>query len=326
VPPLLSILIVNWNSAGLLRDCLRSLASNAATFAMEVIVVDNASYDGCAEMLAAEFPDVIFVQGTTNAGFARANNLAFRSSRGRVLLFLNPDTEVRGVAVQRLARFVEATPKAGAVGCRLLNSNGSLQTSCVQAFPTLVNQAVDSEVLRRVAPRSSLWGMEALYGSSPGPAPVEAVSGACLAVSREAFEAVGGFAADYFMYGEDLDLCYKLAQSGRTNYYLGDVEVVHHGGQSTASSTESQFGNVMMRESVARFLARHRGTTYAATYRVTTAIAAMIRLMVLGTVLVLTFGRYRADSLVASFRKWRHVLRWTVGREPWAARMGTEAA
>lgn len=323
--PVLSILIVNWNSVGLLRDCLRSVARYAPAFPIEVVVVDNASYDGCAEMLAAEFPEVIFVQGPTNAGFARANNLAFRSCHGRVLLFLNPDTEVRAGAIERLALFVDRTEDAGAVGCRLLNSDGSVQTSCVQAYPTLLNQALDSEWLRRLAPRSKLWGMEALYPGSPDPAAVEVVSGACLAVSRGAFEAVGGFASDYFMYAEDLDLCYRLDCTGRTNYYVGDVEVVHHGGQSTASASKSQFGNVMMRESVSRFLARHRGPAYAAAYRTTTAAAAAVRIAAIVSVLALTLGQYRVEALLASLRKWRHVLRWTMGREGWAARMGAEA-
>src|SRR5664280_1246315 len=143
----LSIIIVNWNSKSFLRQCLISLGARCKSPASEVIVVDGGSFDGCAEMLAQDFPWVIFIQSETNVGFARANNSAVSRARGRCLLFLNPDTEFLEDSISILMSRLEALPNAGAVGCQLLNSDGSLQTNCVQAFPTIWNQVLDSRFL-----------------------------------------------------------------------------------------------------------------------------------------------------------------------------------
>jgi GT2 family glycosyltransferase len=132
----LSIIIVNYNSADFVLACVRSICEQRCTVAYEVIVVDNASYDGCSERLAQYYPHVIFVQSQSNLGFGRANNLGARHASGEVLLFLNPDTEVRDRAVDCLYEHFQKLEKPGAVGCRLINSDGSLQKSCVQALPT----------------------------------------------------------------------------------------------------------------------------------------------------------------------------------------------
>ena len=127
--PDLSILIVNWNSVAFLRACLESIHANTKDIQFEVVVVDNASHDGCEQMLATEFGSIRFIQSGSNLGFARANNLAFQASSGRNVLFLNPDTEVIGFALERLVRFLDENPRAGIVGPKLLNSDGSIQTA-----------------------------------------------------------------------------------------------------------------------------------------------------------------------------------------------------
>src|SRR5437899_604588 len=119
----LSIIIVNWNSATFLRACLHSIYATSATVSFEVIVIDNASYDGAEMMVRREFPNVTFIQSKSNLGFAGANNVAFASSRGRNILFLNPDTEVIGNALNVMCSALDAIPDAGAVGCKLLNSD-----------------------------------------------------------------------------------------------------------------------------------------------------------------------------------------------------------
>jgi GT2 family glycosyltransferase len=318
----LSIVIVNWNSRQFLCQCLRTVFAQRYDFRVEVIVIDNASFDGTDEMLAMDFPTVRFIQGRENIGFARANNAAFAASTGRAVLFLNPDTELLGDALVRMLAHLDANPDAGAIGCRLLNTDGSLQTSCVQPFPTILNQVFDAEILRRRFPRAAWWGMRALFDEQGGVAHVEAISGACLLVSRATFERVGRFSADYFMYAEDLDLCFKLDRAGLRNYYVGDVTVIHHGGQSTTAKTESQFGNVLMRESVFRYLRLHRGGLYAGLYRLAIGGAAILRLGILAATLILTAGRWSRQSLENGLRKWRKVLLWSLGRERWAAGLG----
>jgi hypothetical protein len=320
--PDVSIVIVNWNSREFLAKCLRSIDAAPGEATVEVIVIDNASYDGAAEMVASDHPGVKFIQGRENLGFARANNAAAEAATSRNLLFLNPDTEVVGDAIDRMARFLDAHPDAGAVGCRLLNTDGSLQTSCVQAFPTVVNQMLDAEALRRAFPRSRLWGTRVFLDEPATPAQVEAVSGACLLVRRDAFLDVGRFTDIYFMYAEDVDLCFKLHRSGRRNYYVGAAEVVHHGGQSSGAASESQFGNVLMRESIAKFMRLHHGGAHAVAYRAGMAATALSRLAALAVARVAGLGLYRPRAIDSGLRKWKSVLRWTVGAEAWVRNPG----
>jgi GT2 family glycosyltransferase len=316
----LSVIIVNWNSRDFLRKCLVSLFANDWDPAWEVVVIDNASYDGCGEMLATEFPQVRFLQSAENVGFAAANIAAFSSCSGKHVLFLNPDTEVVGTAVRTLLTFLRTTPGAGAVGARLLNTDLTLQTSCIQRFPTVLNQALDSDVLRRAFPRASLWGMEPLFESDGAPSKVEAVSGACLMVAREAFEQIGGFTTRYFMYSEDVDLCYKLQAAGRRNYYLSGATVIHHGGKSTASQ-ETGFSAVVMRESRRQFLCLRRGALYAAVYRLSTGLVAAVRLLLLVALFVSTLGRFRGAYLRGALLRWYKILRWSLGLEEWVGQL-----
>jgi hypothetical protein len=314
----LSIVIVNWNSAGFVRQCVNAIQLNPPACAYEMVVVDSGSFDECGEMLGREFPAVRFVQSQTNAGFATGNNLGAKHSRGRMLLFLNPDTEVVGNALDRLFKTLNRLPDAGLVGARLLNSDRSLQTSCVQSFPTILNQVLDAEWLRRIFPRSSFWGMKSLFGETVIPPPVEVISGACIMIKRSIFNCVSGFDERYFMYSEDLDLCYRVRQAGFDCLFVPDAQIVHHGGGSSASA-RSMFSNVMTRESVFRFLKLHRGRPVAWGYRAAMGISSLIRLpliAVLNGVKKLAGKRNRQGS----FRKWIAILRWSVGLESWAAK------
>jgi hypothetical protein len=297
----LSIVIVNWKSVAYLRDCLTSIPLHTHRLQYEVVVVDNASGDGCGDMLAKEFPNVRFVQSEVNIGFARANNLGTRSATGETLCFLNPDTRLLNSALEIMHDVVQTASHAGAVGCRLLNGDGSIQMSCIQSFPTLLNQFLDAEWLRRIFPRSTLWGIAALYDKGALFAPVQVISGACLMMSRSVFEVVGGFSEDYFMYAEDLDLCYKAAMRGYLNYYVPSASVVHYGGGSSSQRVERAFPSVQMRESVRRFLGKFHGASYAARYRRLMGWSARIRV---GLLRIAGSGR-------GSLEKWQAILTWS---------------
>jgi GT2 family glycosyltransferase len=308
-----SIIIVNWNSVEFVRRAINSIHLWVSSVEYEIIVVDGGSHDGCGQVMAAEFPGVLFVQSQDNIGFGRANNLGAEHARGRHLLLLNPDTQLRENSVLTLLRCLESLPRAGAVGCRLLNADGSLQTSCVQSFPTIFNQVMDAESLRRRFPLWRAWGTAALYSSDPKPAEVEAVSGACILVKREVFDRVGGFCPCYFMYGEDLDLCFKIKQAGYQVYHLPETSLVHFGGGCTDKSG-GDFSNVMMRESVYRFLRRNRGIGTAIGYRAALGAASLLRLL-----LMVPFLLFSLNSIVrhgtGSLRKWSAILRWSLGLE-----------
>lgn len=318
----LSIIIVNWNSARYVRQCVQSIEFNPPALPLEIVVVDSGSFDDCGEMLHREFPQVRFIQSQENVGFAAANNLGVHHSRGRLLLFLNPDTEIVGDAISKLIAVLENSSSAGLIGARLLNSDGSLQTSCVQSFPTILNQVLDAEWLRRLSPRSRLWGISALHDPVARVSPVEVVSGACMLMRRSIFQNLGGFNEKFFMYSEDLDLCYRIRRSGLTCIYAADAEIVHHGGGSS-SSARSMFSVVMMRESIYRLLQMHRGKLVALSYRAALGLSSLVRLPALS--LKLAGQKLGGKSLnTGSLKKWMAILRWSIGGQSWVKRRSSK--
>jgi len=276
----LSIIIVNWNSKDYLQKCIASILSWTTDVNFEIVVIDSASFDGVDEMLKQCYPQVRFMQSDRNLGFTKANNVAFRVSTGSNILFVNPDTELIGPAINILLDYIQILSKTGAIGCKLLNADGSVQTSCIQAFPTILNQLLNSEFLRALFPKSPFWGMASLFDAKDEPAEVDVISGACLMLKRSLFEQVGLFSEDYFMYAEDLDLCYKISQSGFTNYYISGASVTHFGGGS-AEKKPRDFSVVMMCESFWRFIKKYQGKIYGLAYRASTVISAIGRLLLL---------------------------------------------
>ena len=310
----LSIIIVNWNSKDYLRRCVASILAETVGIDFEILVIDSASYDGCDMMLREEYPQIRFMQSDKNLGFAKANNLAFRASQGDAVLFLNPDTELVGPAINMLFHQLQELPAAGAIGCRLLNSDGTVQTSCVQSIPTILNQLLDSEASRAKWPKSRLWGMARLYSASQNPGEVEAITGACLMLKRNVFEHLGLFSEDYFMYAEDIDLSYKARKAGYRNYYVPLATVIHHGGSSTQQAF-SNFSVIMMREAIWRFLRKSRGGLYGFTYRVAMFVSALGRLLLLLFLSPKELFRREDSPAERTLRKWWAILRWSLNRE-----------
>jgi len=186
----------------------------------------------------------------------------------------------------------------------LLNSDLSVQTSCIQTFPTILNQVLDVDFLRRRWPKNALWGIGPLYSDSVVPARVEVVSGACLMIKRAAFENVSLFSEDYFMYAEDLDLCYKVVQAGFSNYYTGEGTIIHYGGKSS----EPQSATIMKWRAIPRFCDKNRGRFYGFIFRTVMALTAMGRLAVIKIASV--FGNTFAPKtdLNSALAKWRTIL------------------
>lgn len=309
----LSVIIVNWNSAHFLGPCLRALYTNLQDLAFETIVIDNASFDGSGELLRTSFPAVRFIQSRVNLGFGGANNLAAGVARGRALLFLNADTEVQNDAIQQMLSCTESLPDPGAIGPRLLNSDGSLQTTCVQPFPTILNHLFAPSLLRRTFPRSRLWGNEALYRDDGSAVAVQGIVGASLMMRRDTFWDLGGFSTSYFMYAEDMDLCLRAMRGGRVNYYVGSAHVLHHGGGSSAASSDGYWSAVTLRKSLFEFMRIHRGSYYAVGFRVATATCAILRISLLCAAAPLIHGRKSRRDLRYAAGKWVRILGWAVG-------------
>lgn len=316
----LSIIIVNWNSKFYLKKCIDSILTSKTGIAFEIVVIDSASYDGSGEMLREIYPQVQFIQSDKNAGFAASNNAAFEIADGNFLLFLNPDTEVHDLSIEILYTQLYSLPEAGIVGAKLLNTDGTIQTSCVQAFPTITNQILDAEFLRGQFPYSRLWGTAALFRNSPLPSLVDAVSGACLMIKRAAFLEVGRFTMDYFMYSEDIDLCYKAKEAGWKTYYVPSAVVVHHGGGSSSQNSVNTFSSVMMLESRWRFFRNTSTLSYCWLYRVGIFLVSIMRLAILKITLPLFRIRGEGASAKAAAQKWSARLQWAIGLEKWERR------
>ena len=233
-----SIVIVNLNSRQLLEDCLRSIDEQTREIEYDVIVVDNASTDGSVEMVRAQFPRVRLIANPVNNRYAIANNQGLAIAQGRYLFYLNGDTILTGNAVKELADFLDAHPDAGGVGCQLIYPDGRYQDSCFR-FPTAVN-VFYLLCLARFYWETPLAGnyrfphLNATY-------PVDFVVGACLMARRDLLAQCRGMDEDYYFYGEDSDLCYRIWQTGATiAYEPRGAQVIHYGG---VSSTINLFDN-----------------------------------------------------------------------------------
>jgi GT2 family glycosyltransferase len=305
---------------------MATLATQLPPPSCEIVVVDNASFDDCGEMLAREFPAVRFVQADTNLGFAGANNLGARLTTAPVLMFLNPDTEVHDGALHLLFQAQRSLDDLGVLGCRLLNSDGTLQHSCVQSFPTVLNQLLDSEVLRRHFPASALWGTKVLHTATSSPLPVAAISGASMVIRRPTFERIGGFSERYFMYGEDMDLCWRLQAAGLRNYFLPSATILHHGGGSSRQAPSTR-ATVIMRRSISEFLRASRGNGAALGYRGAMLFASLVRMALLCGQLPFASVTGRHLRWWGAFRKWAAIFGWALGfgRNDDASRLSTKS-
>jgi GT2 family glycosyltransferase len=258
--PDLSIIIVSYNVRDLLRECLRSVADSAARsgLTVETWVIDNASTDGSADLVAAEFPAVRLIARRDNPGFAAANNDALRQATGRHLLLLNPDTVVRGDTLGETVRFLDANPRAGGVGAKLLNPDGSRQMSCFR-FPTLAMAFLDFFPINHRLTNSRLNGRYSTRDDARVD-PVVHPLGAYFAVRREAFEMVGYLDERFFMYCEEVDWARRIWKAGYPIWYLPTTEVVHYGGQSAKQARSKMY--VELYRSRFRLFAKHEGPIY----------------------------------------------------------------
>lgn len=310
MPTQLSILIVNWRSKDYLRRCLGTVRQTCADLAPQIVVVDGGSFDGCGEMLAKEFPEVVFVQSPENIGFGRSNNLGFEKVTGELLLLLNPDTELQPGSIQTLITAISSLSAPGILCPRLLNTDGTLQKSCVMALPTPLNQALRSEFLMRLFPKSSLWGAAEAF-SATSPVAVEAVSGACMLLYSKTFRQLGGFDPRFFMYGEDMDLCARVRKLGLKIYHIPGSTVIHHGGASSGTQP-SQFSTITMRSANERYIRLNVGKAPAFAYRLLQGLSAIVRMAIAAPCLLFVVAGIHARAKF-SLTRWWYVLKWSLG-------------
>jgi GT2 family glycosyltransferase len=235
----IGIVIVNWNTRDLLRGCLQSLEAGDPSVKRRVIVVDNASTDDSARMVRSEFPNVELIENPTNGGFSQANNLGLRKlgfkDKGksspdapRYALLLNPDTVVPPDGLCRMIERVDADPRVGAGGPRLIMLNDKLDLACRRSFPTPEVMFWHVTGLSKLFPKSRLFGRYNMtYLNEHVETEVDCVVGAFMLVRREAIEAAGLLDEAFWMYGEDIDWAYRIKQAGWKVLYYPTVTVLH---------------------------------------------------------------------------------------------------
>jgi len=308
----LTVAIVNWNTKGLLEDCLRSIFDHTVDIEFEVCVVDNGSTDGSVQMVKERFPDVRLIENTANLGFAKANNQVLQECETRYALLLNSDTRVIDGALNELVSFMDAHPRAGAAGCRILNEDGSIQISCGR-FPRLSSVffggVAFNNMFRKLFKNRTFF---AEYGLSATDhehvQDVDFVNGCALILRMDALSRTGFLDEKIFLYFEEIDLCYRIKQAGYSVLYTPDPRIVHLGGRSGRVFRDTVFRNLTSQE---YFFRKHYGAGHAIAMRFVVALGSVLKL----TVFAIMYPITNADARPAVKSKliWNlYTLRWLV--------------
>ncbi len=299
----LSIIIVNWNAKEFLLPCLESLEREIEGLAVEIFVVDNGSTDGSGSAIRERFPAVTVFENGRNLGFARANNQALRRSVGKYALLLNPDTRIKEGAIRCLLSFMEDQPKAAVAGAQLLNRDGSKQNS-IANFPSLATELLNKSLLRRVFPERFPGKERALRE----PIEVDSVIGACMVVRRKAIEEVGLLDEEYFLFMEETDWCYRMAQAGWKVYHVPRAEVFHFQGKS--AELEKRRAKVEFYKSLYRFFKKNRGEIQWFLLLTGTILRLAVEVISMSALCALTCFRFRSwrqRLSILSYVLWWHL-------------------
>ena len=270
----ISVIIVNWNTEKYLEKCLEALyALGPSTIKWDTWVVDNASSDGSTQMVEKKFPTVNLIKNDQNVGFARANNQAIAKSSGRYIWLLNSDTEIKPKALDYLYNFMEGNPSIGAAGSMLLNPDKSLQVSCYP-LPTLSKEFWRLLHLDRVF-NYGIYNMDNWDRITPRN--VDVIQGASMLLRRDAIDQVGSLDKDYFMYTEEVDLCYRLNKDDWQVSWVPKSQVLHHGGQSTQQIATKMF--LSLYQTKALYFRKNHGNLAAGVYKLILLIISLIRII-----------------------------------------------
>jgi N-acetylglucosaminyl-diphospho-decaprenol L-rhamnosyltransferase len=305
--PLLSVIILNWNTAVLLHACLTSLQSHL-TLPHEIIVVDNGSSDESVSMVRAEFPTVQVIALPENRGFAQGNNAGLAVAQGEYLLLLNPDTEVRAGGIEGLVTFMAANPTVGIAGPTLWNPDGSWQRSTA-ALPTLWQEFLVQTMLFKV-------GHTAVVKTNPIPQtnPVGMVTGAALAIRRACYEQIGDLDPRIFMFYEDTDWCQRAHAARWEVWFVATAGIIHH--KAAASSRFARTRTLLASQrSTLYYFAKHHGQQTRYPLRLITLLGSSLRLLRAGLLWLL--NQQRADQRTRG-HAYRRMWLWAVtGNDDW---------
>jgi GT2 family glycosyltransferase len=234
----LSIIIVNYNVKEFLQNLIHSIEKASTNITKEIIVIDNASDDGSVEFLKEKFPQVKLIVNQKNLGFGKANNIGLKQATGKYILLINPDTIVAEDTFEKMVQFFETNKNVGLAGCKILNPDGTLQLACRRSFPGPWTSFTKVTGLSLLFPKSKLFARYNLtYLDENQSYEVDAISGSFMMMRREVYKKVGGFDEQFFMYGEDLDICYRIQKAGFKVFYVHTTQIIHYKGESTKRSS-----------------------------------------------------------------------------------------
>lgn len=234
MPVTLSVIIVSYNVRKLLEQCLHSLTTALRDIQSEVFIIDNHSGDNSIGYLQPIFPSFTFLSNPTNEGFSRANNKGLTLTKGKYVLFLNPDTVVQPNTIAKCISFMESHPSAGALGVKMFDGTGAFLKESKRGFPSPMVSFFKLTGLTGMFPRSPFFARYYLGHLNENEThEVDVLSGAFMLVKKATLERTGGFDEQFFMYAEDIDLSYRIQQAGYKNYYFADTSIIHYKGAST---------------------------------------------------------------------------------------------
>jgi len=256
----LSIIIVNWNVKPLLERCLSSIFLYGKNLDYEILVVDNNSIDGSKEYLKdllLKKQQIKVILNNKNLGFAKANNQAIKISKGELVLFLNPDTEIRGGTLQKMVDFMKKNPSCGIAGCQLRGVNGKIQSS-VRSFPTLISQVLIFLKLPYLFPNLPAFKKYFLYSFDyQKEQEVDQVMGAFLLTRREVIEEVGAFDENFYIWFEEVDFCFRVKKASWKVIYTPGSQILHYGGKSFAQIASFKKQKIFNQSAIYYFKKHH---------------------------------------------------------------------
>jgi GT2 family glycosyltransferase len=318
----LSIIIVNYNVKEFLQNLLHSIDKAAQNITHEIIIVDNASDDGSIEFLQQKFPKVKLIINKENLGFGKANNIGMKIAKGRYFLLLNPDTLLSENLLQEMTAFLDKTIEAGMAGCKILNPDGTLQLACRRSFPGPWTSFCKVTGLSTLFPKRKIFAHYNLtYLDENQTYEVDAISGSFMMMRKEVYEKTGGFDEDFFMYGEDLDLCYRIQKEGYKVFYVHSAQIIHYKGESTKRSSIDD--TKLFYDAMHLFVKKHFSTSILVEIILQTAIffrkffaflgkKRFIILPLLIDVLIFDMSLFFAEKIYSSHSLWGGFPRSTI--------------
>jgi GT2 family glycosyltransferase len=278
-PIKVSIVIVNWRTPLLLKRCLEAINNDQNAKAFEIVVIDNASGDDSLTILANEFPYVKVIANQDNLGFSKACNQAIPQTTGQYVLLLNPDTLIVDGAVSQLATFLDNNSQCGAVGPKVLNDNGTLQLACRRSFPTPAAALFRLTYLSKLFPGHHLFAKYNMTYANPSETcQVDALSGSCMMVRRSVIALIGLLDEDIFMFGEDIDWCWRIKQAGWQVFYYPQAVIYHSHG--AASRLRPAGATINLHKGMAVFYRKHLSRNYWPVFNQLVYLAICLRAIV----------------------------------------------